>query len=221
MPGSALGCLDAIAGETVEAACEKALFASPEATAAAVSYVAAQLSLLASARELGRHGETASGMLALRRALEADRFGVVAHVLAVRDGCAPDQCRAFAWLGETSRIKINLAERPFDARIKTYAASWPVAGGRALVGTPASPAPSAAAKVPNNLYFPSATSIPPVNIMTAEPPPAQRPPQDTTGAADAATPTPPRRPPQTNSQARPPSSAAPARATPVPSAPAQ
>ena len=47
MPGSALGCLDAIAGETVEAACEKALFASPEATAAAVSYVAAQLSLLA------------------------------------------------------------------------------------------------------------------------------------------------------------------------------
>jgi hypothetical protein len=221
MPGSALGCLDAIAGETVEAACEKALFASPEATAAAVSYVAAQLSLLASARELGRHGEAASGVLALRRALEADRFGVVAHVLAVRDGCAPDQCRAFAWLGETSRIKINLAERPFDARIKTYAASWPAAGGRALASTPASPAPNVAAKVPNNLYFPSATSIPPVNIMTAEPPPVQRPPQDTTGAADAATPTPPRRPPQTNSQARPPSSAAPARATPVPSAPAQ
>jgi hypothetical protein len=221
MPGSALGCLDAIAGETVEAACEKALFASPEATAAAVSYVAAQLSLLASARELGRHGETASGMPALRRALEADRFGVVAHVLALRDGCAPDQCRAFAWLGDTSRIKVNLAERPFDARIKTYAASWPPAGGRALASTPPSPAPSVAAKVPNSLFFPSATSIPPVNIMTAEPPPAQRPPQDTTGAADAATPTPPRRPAQTNSQARPPASAAPARATPVPSAPAQ
>jgi hypothetical protein len=54
MPGSALGCLDAIAGEAVEGACERALFASPEATAAAVSYVAAQLSLLASARDLGR-----------------------------------------------------------------------------------------------------------------------------------------------------------------------
>jgi hypothetical protein len=220
MPGSALGCLDAIAGETVEAACEKALFASPEATAAAASYVAAQLSLLASARELGRHGETA-GMLALRHALEADRFGVVAHVLAVRDGCAPDQCRAFAWLGDTSRVKVNLAERPFDARIKTYAASWPAAGARVLASTPPSPAPTAAVKVPNNLYFPSATSIPPVNIMTAEPPPAQRPPQDTTGAADAATPTPPRRPAQTNPQARPPANAAPARAAPVPSAPAQ
>ena len=220
MPGSALGCLDAIAGETVEAACEKVLFATPEAAAAAVSYVAAQLSLLASARELGRHGETAPGMLALRRALEADRFGVVAHVLAVRDGCAPDQCSAFAWLGDTSRIKVNLAERPFDARINTYAASWPAAE---LASTPPSPAPSAAAKVPNNLYFPSATSIPPVNIMTAEPPTAQRPPQATTGAAESATPTPtpPRRPPQTNSQARPPSSAAPARAAPVSPAPAQ
>jgi hypothetical protein len=221
MPGSALGCLDAIAGETVEAACEKVLFATPEAAAAAVSYVAAQLSLLASARELARHGETAPGMLALRRALEADRFGVVAHVLAVRDGCAPDQCSAFAWLGDTSRIKVNLAERPFDARINTYAASWPAAGGRALASTPPSPAPSAAAKVPNNLYFPSATSIPPVNIMTAEPPPAQRPPQATTGAAESAPPTPPRRPPQTNPQARPPSSAAPARAAPAPPAPAQ
>src|SRR5437660_46919 len=164
--------------------------------------------------------------LALGRG-RGDRSGVVAVVLALRDGCAPDQCRAFAWLGDTSRIKVNLAERPFDARIKTYAANWPAAGGRALASSPPFPAPSAAAKVPNNLFFPSATSIPPVNIMTAEPPPAQRPPQeqrppqDTTGAADAATPTPPRRPAQTNSQARPPASAAPARATPTPAAPAQ
>jgi hypothetical protein len=221
MPGSALGCLDAIAGETVEGACEKALFASPEATAAAVSYVAAQLSLLASARDLGRPGGTNPATLALRRALEADRFGIVAHVLAVRDGCVPDQCSAFAWLQDTSRINVNLAERPFEARVKTYAASWPAVGGRGVASTPPSPAPSAAAKVPNNLYFPSATSIPPVNIMTAEPPPAQRPPQDTTGAADAATPTPPRRPPQAGSPPRPPSSAAPARSAPVPVAPAQ
>ena len=37
VPGSALPCLDAIAGDVVEDACEKAIFASPEATAAAVS----------------------------------------------------------------------------------------------------------------------------------------------------------------------------------------
>src|SRR5262249_19457222 len=90
MPGSALGCVDAIAGEAGEEACGKGLFASPEPTAAAISYVAAQLSLLASARDLGRPGGTNPATLALRRALEADRFGIVAHVLAVRDGCVPD-----------------------------------------------------------------------------------------------------------------------------------
>jgi len=94
-------------------------------------------------------------------------------------------------------------------------------GACMVASTPLSPAPSAAAKVPNNLYFPSAKSIPPVNIMTAEPPPAQRQPQDTTGAAEAATPTPPRRPPQAGAQPRPPASAAPARSAPTPLAPAQ
>jgi hypothetical protein len=221
-PGSALGCLDAIAGETVEGACEKALFATPEATAAAVSYVAAQLSLLVSASELGRRDAGANlGAAMLRRALEADRFGIVAHVLAVRDGCTPDQCSAFVWLRDTSRINVNLVERPFDARVKTHSASWPTAGGRGVASNPPSPAPGVAARVPNNLYFPSASSIPPVNIMTAEPPAAPRQPQDTTGAAEAATPTPPRRPPQADSQARQPGSPAPARAAPMPPAPAQ
>src|SRR5215475_3959481 len=40
-PGSPLACLDAIAGDAVESACERVLFASPEMTAAAVSYVSA------------------------------------------------------------------------------------------------------------------------------------------------------------------------------------
>src|SRR5262245_4732922 len=56
MPGSPLACLDGTAGETVEAACERALFATPEATAAAVSYVAAQVDLLADASEAARRG---------------------------------------------------------------------------------------------------------------------------------------------------------------------
>ena len=221
-PGSALGCLDANAGETVEAACERALFASPEATAAATSYVAAQLSLLASASELGRrHGGANPGAAMLRRALEADRFGIVAHVLAVRDGCTPGRCGAFTWLRDPTRINANLAERPFEARVKSYAASWPTAGGRPMVSSAPSPPPSAAAKVPNNLYFPSASSIPPVNIMTAEPPAAQRQPQNTTGTTESAAPTPPRRPPQADSQTRQPPSTAPARSAPMPLAPSQ
>ena len=46
-PGSSLACLDALAGDTVEAACEKALFVSPVSVASASSYVAARLTLLA------------------------------------------------------------------------------------------------------------------------------------------------------------------------------
>ncbi|HYZ45693.1 MAG TPA: hypothetical protein VE667_12620 [Xanthobacteraceae bacterium] len=218
MPGSALGCLDPIVDETMEAACEKAIFASPEAAAAAMSYVAAQLAVLASAREVGNHAAE-PGILALRRALEADRFGLVAHVLAARDGCTADECSAFAWLGDTSRIKVHLAERPFESRLKTYSGSWPSAGSRAVATSAPPPStPGPAARVPNNLYFPSASSIPPVNIMTAEPPGAQRQPQDTTGAAATAPPTPPRRPPQAAAPPRQSPSAAPA---PMPVNPAQ
>ena len=217
MPGSALGCLDPLVAETMEDTCEKTIFASPEATAAAISYVAAQLAVLGSA---GEHAAD-PGMLALRRALEADRFGIVAHVLAARDGCTSDQCSAFAWLEDPSRIKVHLAERPFEARVKTYSASWPPAGSRAVATSAPASAPGAAARVPNNLYFPSASSIPPVNIMTAEPQGAQRQPQATTGAAEAAPPTPPRRPPQANAPQHQSPSAAPARSAPLPVTPAQ
>jgi hypothetical protein len=227
-PGSALACLDAIAGEVVEDSCEKALFASPEAIAAAVSYVAAQLTLLAAASDHAARGGVSSGMANLRRALEADRFGMVAHVLAVRDGCTPDQCGAFFLLRDASRISANLAERPFQSLLRSHMASWPTAGTRpvASINPPpaaASAAPVAGARVPNNLYFPSSASIPPVNIMTAEPA-AQAPqasvPHDTTGAAEGATS--PRKPAPGASQARQPpipGTAAPTRAAPMQLAP--
>jgi hypothetical protein len=187
MPGSALACLDAVAGEAVEDTCEKALFATPEATAAAVTYVATELSLLAAASEHIRRGGPGYGsaLTSMRRSLEADRFGIVAHVLAVRDGCTPGQCAAFAFLQGTGRVSVNLAERPFDAYLRSHMASWPAGGAQAVSNPPAvNPAPNppalASARQPNNLYFPSASSIPPVNIMTPEP---QAPANSTTGAA--------------------------------------
>jgi hypothetical protein len=224
-PGSALACLDAIAGDTVEDACEKALFATPEATAAAIAYVSAQLSLLASSGEEGtgarRGASPASGAtppnaraLALRRVLEADRYGIVAHVLAVRDGCTRERCSAFALLQDTGRISANLAERPFDAQLKQYAAGWSAAGSRAVATNPppaTASASGASPKLPGNLYFPSASSIPPVNIMTAEPPPA--PSRETTGTADAG---PARKGAPAAGQARPPAGSTPAPARPAP-----
>jgi len=219
-PGSALGCLNAIAGEMVEDACEKALFASPEATAAAVSYVAAQLSLLRSAGEQVRRGSMSPGVAAMRHAVETDRFGVVAHVLAARDRCTPDHCAAFFLLEDASRIRANLAEQTFDAQVKRHMANWPTGEGRPVAANPASaapsPAPVASTRTPNNLYFPSSASIPPVNIMTAEPAPRQN---DTTGTAEK-TPTPPRRPPQGASPAAPAAPAPPAPAANAPARPA-
>jgi len=229
-PGSALACLDAIAGDVVEDACEKTVFATPEATAAAVSYVAAQLSLLSWAGERARRagpssprGSTLSARTAqLRRAIEADRFGIAAHVLALREGCTADRCGAFALLQDTSRISANLVERPFDAQVKRYAATWPAAGTKPVASNvpPATPTPAAgvATKLPGNLYFPSASSIPPVNIMTAEP--AAAPPHDTTGTGETGS---AQRKGAPAAQARPPasSSAAPARPAPTPLSPPQ
>jgi hypothetical protein len=229
-PGSALACLDAIAGDVVEGACEKTLFATPEATAAAVSYVAAQLSLLSWAGERARRaspGTLPSSTLSaktaqLRRAIEADRFGIAAHVLALRDGCTADRCGAFALLQDTGRVSANLVERPFDAQVKRYAAAWPAPGDKPVASNvaPATPPPGTATKPAGNLYFPSASSIPPVNIMTAEPA-AAPPPHDTTGTGEAGSA--PRKGAPAAPQTRPPASSnpAPVRPAPTPLSPPQ
>jgi hypothetical protein len=221
-PGSALACLEATAGEMVQDSCEKALFASPEATAAAVSYMAAQLSLLSAGR---KHAAPSSlsystELTTLHRAIEADRFGIVAHLFAMRPGCGPDECDLFALLQDTSRVKANLAERPFESYVRTHMAEWPAAGRRPVASnsTPAfsaAPPPVAAAKPPSKLFFPSSSSIPPVNIMTSEPATAQQP-HETTASTDPAART--RKPPQGAPQARqPPSvdSSGQARSTPL------
>ncbi len=72
-PGSPLACLDGLAGENVEAACEKALFAAPATVAAATSYVAARLALLADMAAYTKRGggDIDSALLPLRRSLES------------------------------------------------------------------------------------------------------------------------------------------------------
>jgi hypothetical protein len=214
-PGSALACLDPLAGDMVEA-CEKAVFASPEATAAAVSYVATQLSFLNSAGERARRAVGGSATAQLRRVIEADRFGIAAHVLAIRDGCTPGRCGAFALLQDSSRVSANLAERPFDAQIKRYAAGWQAAGNRPVASNLPPAAPGTLPRSPSSLYFPSASSIPPVSIMSAEP--KSTPPHDTTGEAAARKPAPgaaPAAPPSASSNS------APARPAPMQLAPPQ
>jgi hypothetical protein len=175
MPGSALACLDSISGQAVEESCEKALFASPEAVAAAVSYVSAQLALVRAAHELASRGGVAGQEFrTVRRALETDRFGLVAHVLAQRDGCTADRCGTLALLQSTNRIKTNMAQRRFEAQVRSHATAWSHARSTAGTAEGVSSSSAEPPKGQNNLYFPSASSIPPVNIMTAEPATAPR-----------------------------------------------
>jgi hypothetical protein len=206
VPGSALACLDAIAGEIVEASCEKALFQTPEAMAAAVSYVSAQLTLLADfsahARRPGAGAPPALGNL--RRAIETDRFGLVARVLAVRDGCTTGACSTFALVSDTSHIVANLSEGTYDLYVARHSAVWPaIAKSPVATLAPGAPPETTAGKG-NALFFPSSASIPPVNIMNTEPPVPAEPPAATAPPAtrQATPPTPPRRPAQSSAPAQ-------------------
>jgi hypothetical protein len=173
--GSPLACLDSLAGDAVEGACEKAVFASPESVAAATSYVAAQFVLLTDMADYGNHegADIARALAPLRRALEADPFGFLAHVLVARDGCTSDNCPALAVLRNPSHVRTNLIAQTLDHFIDHYREFWgkapnvPVA---AVSDTPAAEASGAGKhKVVVNIDFPSAASIPPISIMNPEP----------------------------------------------------
>lgn len=205
-PGSALSCLDELAGETVEAACEKAVFASPEAVSAAVAYVTAKLALLVDRNEYAqRVGPISASELApLLAALEVDRFGIVAHVLAQRHGCTAGKCDALTWFGDRSHVLANLRDHTFDEQVAKFAAIWSNPSRVATDGAAAEPPhPTPALTVSPRYDFPSSQSIPPVNIMAPEQPAPRGPPNGQSAAPSgdgnprpATAPVPPRRPPQ-------------------------
>jgi hypothetical protein len=199
-PGSALGCLDAVASTVVENACERPLFASPEAVAAAVEYVDARLSLLAPSAVLAARDPSYQPMFErLRRGLEADRYGLVAHVLITR-GCNGPDCAELRLLRDPTRVVANMKARAFEASLGAHSLAWqsngsspglasavpsapqplpiPGAVAPAASGGPATIAPSGSASVGSSKFdFPSASSIPAVSIMSPEPgaPPATEP----------------------------------------------
>lgn len=174
----ALACLDGLAGESVESACEKSLFASADSTAAGVSYTAAQISRLAGFGDAATANKAMTPELnTLRRTIERDRYGLVAQVLLTREGCTlASPCPFFKSLTNSAQISSNMSERLYDGFVARYAAAW----GAAPVASAAGLAPAApvAASAPGTVPppgkpvsgdFPSAASIPPVNIMTPEP----------------------------------------------------
>jgi hypothetical protein len=190
-PGSALACLDAVANTVVEDGCEKALFATPEAVAAAVDYVDARFSLLAPSLALADRDPSYRPMLErLRRALETDRFGLVAHVLTTR-GCTVSECPDLDLLRDSTAVVANMKSRAFDMRVGAHALAWMPGATRGAVAAAPTPdgstlapttgtAPAHAAGTeagggtPGRFDFPSADSIPPVSIMAPEAAPTER-----------------------------------------------
>ena len=163
----ALSCVDELAGDIVLAACEKALFGSAEAAAAAVSYAASQISRLTAFGDVAAAGTSMTPQLAaLRRAVEHDRYGLMAYVLVARDHCTPSDCAAFRSLTDSHQIVANMDERVYDGLISRYAPTWnaPPAPGPVAALIPGVPTGK-----PTNAEFPSAASTPPVSIMTPEP----------------------------------------------------
>lgn len=215
--GSALACLDGLAGEETENACEKAVFADAQSTARAVAYVAARLSLLADVTRTAKAGgpDLQAELATTRRAIELDRYGIAAHVLAARDGCTADRCAAFALLRDAATLKANLKVHAFDTYVARYAAGWgkaePLAERQPATGSVETPVASGAEPLSpahpldSRFDFPSSASIPPVSIMNAEPP--GKPAGSATAAAPpaekpaATAPAPPKRP---QAQAAPP-----------------
>ena len=154
-PGSAIACLEASSTETIEGACERAVFASPETVAAATAYVSARLTLLADAHEYTARRDQSyeTSIAGIRRTIAADRYGLASQVLALRDGCTPEACDAFGLVYDDKKLRADLKDRLFDATVARYAVNWPTRTRPIASATPSSgsvtpPGP--------NVTFPSA-----------------------------------------------------------------
>jgi hypothetical protein len=178
-----LSCIDDLAGDAVLSACEKALFGSAESAAAAVAYAANQITLLISLGDVATANKGAgSDLMALRRAVERDRYGLMAYVLTTRDRCTPQSCPLFRSLTSKNQIAANMDERLYESLVTRYAPSWnapPQAASGLLAGLP----PSMPTGKPTNAEFPTSASTPAISIMNPEPPlAAPKPPPAATAA---------------------------------------
>ena len=181
-PGSPLACLESVANSTIEDGCARSLFAGPETVAAAIAYVDARVALLTAGLDLAaRDQRYAASIERQRRAIEHDRFGLVAHVLTAR-GCSVERCEGLKLLRDPQRVIANLRDRNFEANVVLHSAGWHTGGApatpAAIPSTPLGPAIAVAPGVATTgaapstgpIDYPTAASIPAISIMNAEPP---------------------------------------------------
>lgn len=124
-PGSALACLNVAAAPALDEACERTIFAEPQRITAAISFTADRIALLNDATAFAaREPAFAERFEPLRKSLEADPYGIVAHVLASEHKCIPDSCARLRIFRDSDRIKDNLSKRTFDELLVKHRQSW-------------------------------------------------------------------------------------------------
>ena len=176
----ALACVDDLAGDAVQAACERTLFGTPETIAAAVSSAWTRGAPLTALGDVAAADKRMTPDIdRLRRSIERDRYGLIAYVLAAQERCTPEDCAAFRSLTDHSRIAANMNEHVYEMSVTRASASWQGATGGALAAasaTAAPAAPEAPTGKPVNIDFATSSSIPPISIMTEPSSPAPKPP---------------------------------------------
>ena len=167
----------------MEIACERLLFASPEAVAAAVEYVDARFSLLASSAALAGPDPGYQPMFErLRRGLEADRYGLVAHVLMTR-GCNAADCVEIWLLRDPARVVANMQVRAFETSLGAHALAWQSNGSSPAVASAAPFAPQPPSAIGAMAPF---APQPPSAIGALAPAASGGPDRSTSGSANAA-----------------------------------
>jgi hypothetical protein len=168
----ALACVDDLAGDLVLSNCEKTLFGSADSSAAAVSYAAAMITRLTATGDVATANKAITpDLLALRRAVERDRYGLMAYVLLTRDRCTPSDCAAFRAVTDRQQLASNMEGRTYEGLVTRYAPQWnaPPQQAQQTGGLLAGLASTMPTGKPTNADFPSAASTPPISIMTPEP----------------------------------------------------
>src|SRR3954451_12224414 len=164
----ALSCVDDLAGETVLTACEKTLFGSAESVAAAIAYAGSMITRLVAVGDVATaNGNLTPELESLRRAVERDRYGLMAYVLTARDHCSATACPVFRSLANNRQLIANMDDRVYEGLVMRHSGAWnaPAAAAGQVAALPS----SMPIGKPTNADFPSAASTPPVNIMPPEP----------------------------------------------------
>jgi hypothetical protein len=105
----------------------------------------------------------------LRTALERDRFGLVANLLMVEEGCSVHRCDALLLFADPTAVQENIAKRTAQKHIARYL-DEPAAKAAPVATRAENPdAPLVAAPLPPNYVLPSSNSIPAISIMKDEP----------------------------------------------------